>query len=39
VSSAADPLRRSLYSRPLAVEVTLELADWGRIVRIIEVPG
>lgn len=39
VSSAGDPVRRSLYSRPLAVEVTLELTDWGRIVRIIEVPG
>jgi general secretion pathway protein J len=24
--------------RPLAVEVTLDLEDWGRIVRIIEVP-
>ena len=26
-------------SRPLAVEVTLELEDWGSIVRLIEVPG
>jgi hypothetical protein len=25
--------------RPFAVEVTLELEDWGRIVRIIEVPA
>jgi general secretion pathway protein J len=24
--------------RPIAVEVTLELEDWGEIVRIIEVP-
>lgn len=25
--------------RPLAVEITLELADWGKITRIVEVPG
>ncbi|HEY4368554.1 MAG TPA: type II secretion system minor pseudopilin GspJ [Steroidobacteraceae bacterium] len=25
--------------RPLAVEVTLELEDWGKIVRLVEVPG
>jgi general secretion pathway protein J len=25
--------------RPIAVEVTLELEDWGTIVRLIEVPG
>ncbi|AMN46983.1 hypothetical protein ACG33_07710 [Steroidobacter denitrificans] len=25
--------------RPIAVEITLELADWGRIIRLIEVPG
>lgn len=36
---SAEGGRRSLYSRPLAVEVTLELGDWGRIVRVIEVPG
>jgi general secretion pathway protein J len=28
-----------LTSRPLAVEVTLDTEDWGKIVRIIEVPG
>jgi general secretion pathway protein J len=28
----------TLRLRPLAVEVTLELEDWGRIVRVIEVP-
>jgi general secretion pathway protein J len=28
---------KSLRARPVAVEVTLELEDWGRIVRIIEV--
>ncbi|HTY94002.1 MAG TPA: type II secretion system minor pseudopilin GspJ [Steroidobacteraceae bacterium] len=27
-----------LRTRPFAVEVTLELDDWGRIVRVIEVP-
>lgn len=25
--------------RPLAVEITLELEDWGEIVRLVEVPG
>jgi general secretion pathway protein J len=25
--------------RPIAVEITLELEDWGEIRRIIEVPG
>ena len=25
--------------RPIAVEVTIETEDWGKIVRIIEVPG
>ena len=33
---AANP---TLRMRPLAVEVTLELEDWGRIVRIIEIPA
>ena len=26
-------------SRPVAVEVTLETEDWGKVVRIIELPG
>lgn len=26
-------------ARPLAVEITLNLADWGEIVRLIEVAG
>jgi general secretion pathway protein J len=30
---------RELRWRPIAVEVTLELEDWGRVTRIIEVPG
>jgi general secretion pathway protein J len=25
--------------RPIAIEVTLELEDWGKLVRLIEVPG
>jgi general secretion pathway protein J len=25
--------------RPIAVEVTLELEDWGKIVRLVEVSG
>jgi len=25
--------------RPLAVEVTVELEDWGKITRIVETPG
>jgi general secretion pathway protein J len=29
----------TLRMRPIAVEVTLELEDWGRIVRLIEVGG
>lgn len=36
-SGAAGP--QSQRSRPLAVEVTLELEDWGSIVRLIEVAG
>jgi general secretion pathway protein J len=29
----------SLHSRPAAIEVTLDLEDWGEIVRLIEVAG
>jgi general secretion pathway protein J len=35
--NAADP-STTYRQRPIAVEVTLELEDWGKIVRIIEVP-
>jgi general secretion pathway protein J len=28
-----------IYTRPLAVEITIELADYGEIRRIVEVPG
>jgi general secretion pathway protein J len=30
---------RELRWRPIAVEVTLELEDWGRLTRLIEVAG
>jgi general secretion pathway protein J len=30
---------RQLRLRPVAVEITLELADWGQLVRIVEVAG
>jgi general secretion pathway protein J len=29
----------ALYARPIAVEVTIVLSDWGEIRRLIEVPG
>jgi general secretion pathway protein J len=29
----------NLRLRPVAVEVTLELEDWGKIVRVIEIPA
>jgi type II secretion system protein J len=35
---AGDPTA-NLRLRPIAVEVTLELEDWGKIVRVIEVAG
>lgn len=31
--------QRELAWRPIAVEVTLELEDYGKLIRIIEVPG
>lgn len=34
-----DLTERALRTRPIAVEVTLELLDWGVIVRLIEVAG
>jgi general secretion pathway protein J len=30
---------RELRERPLAVEVTIELEDWGKLIRLVEVPG
>ncbi len=32
-------LPESLWSRPVAVEITVEFKDWGRIRRLIEVAG
>lgn len=32
-------MEMSLRQRPLAVEITLDTEDWGKIVRVIEVPG
>jgi general secretion pathway protein J len=29
----------SLRSRPIAIELTLDTDDWGKIVRILEIPG
>jgi general secretion pathway protein J len=37
-SSASPAGNQTLRTRPLAVEVTLDLDDWGTVVRIIEVP-
>jgi len=33
------PQPESLWTRPVAVEVTIEFTDWGRIRRLIEVAG
>ena len=38
-SLTPDRSEKELRWRPTAVEVTIELKDWGRITRIIEVPG
>jgi general secretion pathway protein J len=38
-SSAATVPEERLRGRPRAVQVTIELEDWGRIIRVIEVPG
>jgi len=32
-------MEMSLRQRPLAVEITLDTDDWGKIVRIIEIAG
>ena len=39
VNQWPEPGNSAMRTRPLAVEVTLELNDWGRIVRLIEVPA
>jgi general secretion pathway protein J len=38
-SQSAAPTERDLRWRPIAVEITLELGDWGKLTRIVEVPG
>ena len=38
-SLGAAPANQTLRLRPVAVEVTLELDDWGVLLRYIEVPG
>jgi general secretion pathway protein J len=35
----AAPTPRDLRWRPIAIELTLELEDWGTLTRIVEVPG
>jgi general secretion pathway protein J len=35
----STPTARDLRWRPIAIEVTLELEDWGRLTRLIEVAG
>jgi general secretion pathway protein J len=37
--SAQQPDGSGLRQRPIAVEVVLELEDWGEIRRVVEVPG
>ncbi len=32
-------MEMSLRQRPLAVEITLDTDDWGKVVRIIEIAG
>ena len=37
--SGATATESALRSRPIAIEITLETEDWGKLVRIIEVAG
>ena len=39
IVTGGDPRQPQLRSRPIAVEVTLDLEDFGTVTRIIEVPG
>jgi general secretion pathway protein J len=36
---AGMPLPDNLWTRPIAVEITIEFKDWGRVRRLIEVAG
>lgn len=38
-SLSSTPSEIDLQWRPIAVEITLELEDWGRLTRMVEVPG
>jgi len=38
VTTGANGVNPALRQRPVAVEVTIELNDWGKIVRVLEVP-
>ncbi len=38
VTTGAGGVNPNLRLRPVAVEVTMELNDWGKIVRVLEVP-
>jgi hypothetical protein len=33
------PLNEGLWVRPVAVEITIEFKDWGRVQRLVEVAG
>jgi general secretion pathway protein J len=37
-SAVANQAQLNLRNRPIAIEVTLELNDWGKLVRVLEVP-
>lgn len=37
--AAGNSTPAAKYMLPIAVEVTLELDDWGKLVRLVEVPG
>jgi len=35
----SQALEARLRQRPLAVEITLDTEDWGKVVRIVEIAG
>jgi general secretion pathway protein J len=37
--TGAQPGPAAARARPFAVEITVELEDWGKIVRVVELPG
>lgn len=38
-ANTVDPRRQVLRTRPVAVEITLKLKDWGSLIRIVEIAG